>query len=354
MDKDKNKIGKFLQKLREEKYLTQEELARMIPISREAISKWERGTTKPSKSSVIRLSEIFEVSIEEILSGKRLDKYNKDLVFELYNEKNRLQKGIKILIGIILTTIILIFIYIFLNTYNSIKIYTISCDENDVLITNGIFVITKDKLYFNLGNINNSENIEYLKLYYIYNNDTKIISGVDDSSLILFDYYGYDGCFDTENIDSIVSNLYLEITFKETFEVKKVKLNLKKDFSNNYTYFFNRKREMGIEEKELKPEVLDIKKIKEKVKYNSLYQNYVIAVIEEANLINVFLDSQEEKIEWNYNNTHDFLDIKIYKNDKLINSFYKNNDGLFCNIENCTKKEALIDEFYDLMNTISK
>lgn len=353
MKKDKNKIGKFLKELREEKHLTQYELADMIPIGREAISKWERGTSAPSKSSIIRLSGIFEVPVEEILSGSELEP-NNNLIIELYDDKNKLQKIIKILIGIILAFIILICIYIFLNTYNSIKIYTISCDSNDVLITNGIFVTTKDKIYFNLGAIQNKENITNLKLYYQDNQADKLIYESDDNKIIIYDYYGYDGCFDTSNINTIVNNLYLEISFKETIEIKKVKLNVKKDFSNNYKYFFNKKRKNKVEEKDIKSEILNIKKIKEKIKNNNIYQNYVINVVEEANLINVFLDSQEEKIEWNYYNTNDFLDVKIYKDNQLINSFYKSNDELFCNIQNCTKKEKLVDEFYDLMSTISK
>lgn len=40
---DPQKIGKFIYKLRTEKGLSQYKLAEMIPISRQAISKWERG-----------------------------------------------------------------------------------------------------------------------------------------------------------------------------------------------------------------------------------------------------------------------------------------------------------------------
>lgn len=353
MKQDKNLTGKFIQDLREEKPLTQKELAEKIFVSREAISKWERGKSFPSKLCINSLSKIFGVSAEEIIAGKRLEQHQ-DLLLDLYEEKNNLKKSRKTLIGIILAIIILTCIYIFLNTYNSIKIYTIGCEENDILITNGIFVTTKDKIYFNLGNINNPENIAYLKLYYIYNNETKLIVGVDDTSITLFDYYGYDGWFDTSNIDTIINNLYLEVKFKETAETKKVKLNLKKDFSNNYKYFFNKKRKKEIDSIETKKEVLDIKKIKEKVSHNNIYQNYVITVVEEANLINVFLDNQEEKIEWNYFYIHDSLTVSSYKNNILINSFYKSNDGLFCNIKNCSKKEDLINEFYDLMDAISK
>lgn len=216
--KKKNKTGEFIKKLRDEQKLSQYELAEMIPIGREAISKWERGKTKPSKQCVNRLSEIFKVSIEEILSGERAKNY-KSLLFDLYNEKNKLQQIIKILFLNMFILSFIILIYITINTYNSIKVYTINCDENGVLITNGIFVTTKDKLYFNLGNIQNFENIVNLKLYYKNN---KLIYGTDDNSIILFDYYGYDEFFDSDNINDIVNNLYLEVSFKESKEIKKL------------------------------------------------------------------------------------------------------------------------------------
>ena len=68
---EKDKLGKFLIELRKEKNLTQYDLADMIPISREAVSKWERGKTKPNKASLERLSDIFNVSVEELLLRKK-------------------------------------------------------------------------------------------------------------------------------------------------------------------------------------------------------------------------------------------------------------------------------------------
>lgn len=346
--KKKNKTGEFIKKLRDEQKLSQYELAEMIPIGREAISKWERGKTKPSKQCVNRLSEIFKVSIEEILSGERAKNY-KSLLFDLYNEKNKLQQIIKILFLNIFILSFIILIYITINTYNSIKVYTINCDENGVLITNGIFVTTKDKLYFNLGNIQNFENIVNLKLYYKNN---KLIYGTDDNSIILFDYYGYDEFFDSDNINDIVNNLYLEVSFKESKEIKKVKLNLKKDFSNNYKYIFNKKKVYGIEKNNFNKEGFNINDLKIKLKDNK-YNDYFITILEDANMINVLHNKKEDKIEWNYNYINDFLEVNVYKNEILINSFYKNKNVINCNINNCDKNERLINEFYNLISEIS-
>lgn len=349
MYKDKKKIGEFIQKLRKEKNLTQYELADMIPIGREAISKWERGKSAPSKSSILRLGEIFDVSVEEILSGKR-GKKNKDLLFDLYDEKNKLRKYIKILVIILFIMFFIVLLYVIINIYNSIKVYTINCNENDILITNGIFVTTKNKIYFNLGNIQNQENIANLKLYY---NDNTLIYESDNNNIILFDYYGYDEFFSFDDINVIINNLYLEVTFKKTGETKKVKLNVKKDFSNNYKYFFNKKRKNVVEEQKSNIEVLNINKIKEKIKGNIYkYNNHYITIFDEANIINMLYDNKKEKVEWNYNVINDALDVNVYINNTLINSFYKNNKEIKCNIDNCDKNADLIKEFYDLMAAI--
>ena len=71
-----DKIGKFIKELREEKGLTQDELAKKIPISRQAISKWERGLAIPDAQTLLKLSEFFSVSVNEILSGEKKNKYN--------------------------------------------------------------------------------------------------------------------------------------------------------------------------------------------------------------------------------------------------------------------------------------
>ena len=70
---NQEKIGKFIQELRKEKGLTQEELAEKLGITKNAVSKWERGISLMDLSLLKPLSEILEVSITEILSGDRID-----------------------------------------------------------------------------------------------------------------------------------------------------------------------------------------------------------------------------------------------------------------------------------------
>lgn len=61
-----------LQQLRKQKEITQEELAEAIYVSRTAISKWESGRGYPSIDSLKALSDFFEVTIDDLLSGEEL------------------------------------------------------------------------------------------------------------------------------------------------------------------------------------------------------------------------------------------------------------------------------------------
>ena len=61
-----------LQALRKQKGLTQEELAEKLYISRTAVSKWESGRGYPNIDSLKAISKLFEITIDELLSGDEL------------------------------------------------------------------------------------------------------------------------------------------------------------------------------------------------------------------------------------------------------------------------------------------
>ena len=65
------KIGKFLQELRKEKGLTQEQLAERTGVARRTVSRWETGSNMPDLDILIDLSDFYAVDLREILSGER-------------------------------------------------------------------------------------------------------------------------------------------------------------------------------------------------------------------------------------------------------------------------------------------
>ena len=64
-------IGNFLKELRNEKGMTQEQLGEKIGVSNKTISRWETGTYMPPVDCLNMLSDIYNISINEILGGER-------------------------------------------------------------------------------------------------------------------------------------------------------------------------------------------------------------------------------------------------------------------------------------------
>ena len=69
---DQIKIGKFIAEERKAKKYTQRELADKLSISDKTISKWERGNGFPEVSLLLPLCNELEITINELLSGERL------------------------------------------------------------------------------------------------------------------------------------------------------------------------------------------------------------------------------------------------------------------------------------------
>ncbi len=60
-------LGEVLKQHRIDCNMTQEFVAESIGVSRQAVSKWENGTSDPSTSNLIALAKLFNVSPEELL-----------------------------------------------------------------------------------------------------------------------------------------------------------------------------------------------------------------------------------------------------------------------------------------------
>ena len=60
-------LGEVLKQHRTDRNMTQEFVAEAIGVSRQAVSKWENGTSDPSTSNLIALARLFKISAEELL-----------------------------------------------------------------------------------------------------------------------------------------------------------------------------------------------------------------------------------------------------------------------------------------------
>lgn len=66
------KIGLVIQKLRTDANMTQEELAEELFVSRELVSKWENDLRQPDYSAIQKISELFNVDAEYIISQSEM------------------------------------------------------------------------------------------------------------------------------------------------------------------------------------------------------------------------------------------------------------------------------------------
>ena len=62
-------IGERITTLRKEKNISQSELAKRMDVSRQAVSKWEQGTSTPDTERLIQLAEIFNTEVEYLATG---------------------------------------------------------------------------------------------------------------------------------------------------------------------------------------------------------------------------------------------------------------------------------------------
>ena len=114
---NQEKIGKFIATLRrEEKRMTQEQLAEKLGVSNRSISRWENGKTMPDLAMLPIISEELGVSISELLNGERSvpendSKENVSMLIELSDqEKKRKAKHLNtyFMLGLICVVIVIL------------------------------------------------------------------------------------------------------------------------------------------------------------------------------------------------------------------------------------------------------
>ena len=118
---NQEKIGKFIAELRKQKKLTQEQLAEKLGITKNAVSKWERGLGLMDLSLLKPLSEILGVSVTEILNGEKIDEEidlkSEEILIDTLDysvkeiEKVKKNKFLIILLTIIITIFSIILLY---------------------------------------------------------------------------------------------------------------------------------------------------------------------------------------------------------------------------------------------------
>ena len=108
-------FGENLKTIRKAKGYTQEELAIKIHVVRQTISKWEKGLSVPDADTLLKLADVLEINVSELLGSEIKEEINKNEVAkqlakisEQLAVKNRRHKRIWKVIGFILLVVIVL------------------------------------------------------------------------------------------------------------------------------------------------------------------------------------------------------------------------------------------------------
>ncbi len=137
-----------LKTLRKQKGFSQEELATRLQVVRQTISKWEKNLSVPDADTLIRLAEILEVSVSELLGAKiKNGNASSDVAEQLsrINEqlatKNRRSRRIWKIIAVILAGIVLVNIFIAILFSISIPDLSNSTQNNQPAVTDETIIV---------------------------------------------------------------------------------------------------------------------------------------------------------------------------------------------------------------------
>lgn len=242
--------------IRKERNITQKELADLIGVSDRTISKWENGSTVPDLETIKKLCNELGISPDSIVKS---EKNYKD---RLQDFKRMVGKFLNyILKNIFLIGFIVVFILLlayFINNYNTIRIYNLTYESENITFEDGYFFKTKVLNIITINNIN-LEKINYeptstkIELYTYLNGDKHVIYESDTlNNIYIEESKSYSDLLTKDVIENIKNNLYIKIYTTDidnnnySYESKlilKQKLNNNKLCYNEYIKEQNKKIE---------------------------------------------------------------------------------------------------------------
>lgn len=112
-------IGKRIQTFRKQKGMSQQDLSDYLGITRQAISKWELDQTLPDLETLVKMAELFEISLNELIGVEENSKSISELYDLMQTIVNTQQKANKKRDFVQLITIILCVLSLLLNTLSN-------------------------------------------------------------------------------------------------------------------------------------------------------------------------------------------------------------------------------------------
>ena len=234
------KIGSNVKKLRIERKLTQEELARSLNISVKKVQKLEEGTLRLNTKLLVKIRTVFEITGIELVNGHPgLDKKDiNEAASYLYDKVEKKYILIKLLkrIGLIICIILVILSILGIVWLKNNKdlAYTLSGESNNFKYYNSLFLRDNGMYYFMFGTIEiknkdiTEQDIDFVRLKC---GDRLIIGSSNFLTGSTHERKGYDELFPDEVVENL-DDWYYEITYRvddelitEILEIENENLN---------------------------------------------------------------------------------------------------------------------------------
>ena len=204
---NQEKIGKLIRKIRKDNNLTQSDLAKELGVTYQAVSKWENGKNIPDISILKKISNKYNIDINDLLEGNSNIKKNNHMKIIII---------ILVLLGIVFCTSF----YFYRNNSFEFKQASSNCS---VFTLNGSIAYNNKSSSIYISDIEycgKKDNTVYKKitciLYERYNNTEKEISKSKTKTNVKLEDYFNDVKFNIDNYSSMCkkfssSNLFIEV-----------------------------------------------------------------------------------------------------------------------------------------------
>ncbi len=190
---NQEKIGKFISSCRKKQNLTQEQLAEKLGITYKAVSKWETGKGLPDPSIMIGLCNILKITVNELLSGEKIEKEQYQNKFEenivnTFDYANKKAKKIinkfalsGIVIGIVVLALITMFVVdvnrmrtnqpVIFSTWGFKYYPAINLNEEKIELAIRDYIVDKGD---NSKRYENEKTFASMKIYLIHDKETEV------------------------------------------------------------------------------------------------------------------------------------------------------------------------------------
>lgn len=337
---DFEKIGQFLRALRKERNLTQDQLAAELNFDRSVISRWECSKKLPSVENIDALAKFYNVSINELVYGARMNKGNardiRNLPIKIISESERTIHRIRMTCLITaIAAIILVLMGYFVSNYNSIKVYRVGGSTENYVVKNTLMIISKHRSYLNFGEIDNIGNDEDTICYdnyelYVKNGDTKIILANREDGDLVEGLEKIDNYLNFNNIKKFINNIYIDI-YDDDDNIVTMKLDATLEMTNNKIFYINDDDATNIKSTKKYSNNINLPKfVRKNFKYDEEKDLYTFSKI---------IDDENIKLEYN----SELGKLFVNKNSKKYPVDYSSNILTFFDFDEIIHNNVLFD-----------